>query len=117
MRPLLVFDQNGVFVKELIGFATNDVPDSTVRDRPLIYDQISNDLFALVDGAVVIRDRTPDEVEASRGGVFKTALLDRLFPVLFKMENRIRVLEGKNEITKETYRENLKKIIGLGTET
>lgn len=117
MRPQLVFDQQGAFVKELIGFATNDVPDSIVRERPLIYDQISNDLFALVDGAVVIRERTVEEVEASRGEIFREALQLKMFAVLFKMENRIRVLEGKNEITKETYRENLKKILGLGTET
>jgi len=93
MRPRLVFDSNGAFVKELIGFATNDVPDSIVRERPLIYDQISNDLFALVDGAVVLRERTVEEVEASRGEVFREALLRKMFGVLFKMENRIRVLE------------------------
>jgi len=117
MRPRLVFDRDGMFVKELIGFAENDVPDSVVMERPLIFDQTRNDLFALVDGAVVIREQTPEEVEASRGRVFRAALQDRLFAVLFKMENRIRGLEEKNEITKETYRENLKKILGLGTET
>ncbi len=117
MRPRIVFDKEGNFVKELIGFADNDVPDSIVMERPLIFDQTNNDLFALVDGKVVIRNRTPEEVEASRGGVFRTALLDRIFSVLFRVENRIRILETRKELTKEEYRENLKKILGLGTET
>lgn len=117
MRPRLVFDKQGVFVKELIGFAENDVPDSVVVDRPLAYDQINNSLFELVKGEVKIREQSPEELEGSRESVFREALLERLFVVLFRTENRLRVLEGKQEIDKATYRANLKKILGLSTET
>jgi len=117
MRPLLVFDKEGHFVKELIGFAENDVPDSVVLERPLEWDQVDNSLFEMVDSQVVIRERTPAELEASRESMFHAALIRRLFGVLFRMENRIQGLEGRAQLTREEYRENLKEILGFGTET
>ena len=117
MRPRLVFDKEGNFVKELIGYAENDVPDSVEMDRPLIFDQVDNSLFEMREGKVVIRERTVEEVEGSRREVFNAALLGKMFVVLFRLENRMRTLEEKNPVTKEEYREALKKILGLGTET
>jgi hypothetical protein len=109
----LIFDLNGICVKEIEGAAINDVPDSVEVERPVGLNGVDLKFLLLVDGVVIQRDETAGEIAAREEAAFQKELVLGILKALFNHENRIRALEGKTAVTIDQFRIAVKTILGL----
>jgi hypothetical protein len=109
----LIFDASGTCVKEIDGDAVNDIPGAVEVERPVGLNGVDLKYLLLVDGVVIQRDETAEEIAARDEAAFQKELARGILKALFNHENRIRALEGKAAITIDQFRTAIKAILGV----
>jgi hypothetical protein len=93
--------------KRIGGDAVLDVPGATIMDETPEVAQKPLRLIKLLEGVVTLIPEpplTPEELATAESKEDRDEILRKIFHVAFNHENRIRVLEGKQPVTKEQFK-------------
>jgi hypothetical protein len=110
MRLIFV---NDVCVKRVGGEAGNDILGGVMFDEPFECVGVRLNRIVLVGGVPTVNPMTQAEIDAQEHAALSGAFVRALLTDRFELENRVRVLEGKAQITEAQFKTALKTKLGL----